>query len=249
MLASIQQFLRTSTRRKTVAIGVAAAAVIALGGGWVFAETGPGHQTTATALLTSAAIASAASAGSQAAHNGTQAGGSRSAAPRTATSNAGTLPVAASLPTGLLPVPAGAIAANSLRSGATTADHSATGGGSTTLFHFGFTAQLHKNGNLSGSVTGNAEIAFISKTIGQLHVSVNCLEVLGNDAYMSGTLTKAGAGLAQGTEILIGVQDDDTAAKPDLISDIFFSPSTPPATCHTFHATPHSAVQGDIEIH
>jgi hypothetical protein len=35
--------------------------------------------------------------------------------------------------------------------------------------------------------------------------------------------------------------------KPDLISDIFFSPA-PPFTCHTYHAKPHYAVQGHVEI-
>ena len=83
---------------------------------------------------------------------------------------------------------------------------------------------------------------------GPLHIDVNCLEIVGNDAYMSGTLAYSAFGLTKGTEMLFGVQDDDSAAKADLISDIFFSPA-PPFTCHTFHAKPHYAVQGNIEIH
>jgi hypothetical protein len=78
---------------------------------------------------------------------------------------------------------------------------------------------------------------------------VNCLEVVGNDAYMSGVLTNSAFGLAKGTELLFGVQDDDAASKPDLMSDIFVSPPTPLFTCHTFQAPPHYAVQGNIEIH
>jgi hypothetical protein len=77
---------------------------------------------------------------------------------------------------------------------------------------------------------------------------MNCLEIVGNDAYVSGLLANSAFGLSKGTEILFGVEDDDSASKPDLISDIFFSPA-PPLTCHTFHPKPHNAVQGDIEIH
>jgi len=140
------------------------------------------------------------------------------------------------------------LAGLSLKGNADTSEHSATGGGSTQFFHFGFTGQLHRNGNVAGSVTGNAQVVFVGPNGGPLHIDVNCLEIVGNDAYMSGKLAKSAFGLAQGTEMLFGVQDDDSASKADLISDIFFSPA-PPFTCHTFHAKPHYAVQGNIEIH
>ena len=65
---------------------------------------------------------------------------------------------------------------------------------------------------------------------------------------MSGTLLKPVLGLAAGTEILFGVQDDDSAAKPDLMSDIFVSLTTA-IDCQAFHAVPHYNVQGNIEIH
>jgi hypothetical protein len=77
---------------------------------------------------------------------------------------------------------------------------------------------------------------------------VNCIEIVGNNAYMSGVLTKSAFGLAKGTEMLFGVQDDDSAAGPDRISNIYFSPA-PAFTCHTFHAKPQFAVRGNIEIH
>jgi hypothetical protein len=107
---------------------------------------------------------------------------------------------------------------------------------------------LHRNGNVAGSVTGNAEVVFVAPNGGPLHIDVNCLEIVGSNAYMSGVLAKSAFGLAKGTEMLFGVQDDDSASKADLISDIFFSPA-PPFTCHTFHAKPHYAVQGNIELH
>jgi hypothetical protein len=95
---------------------------------------------------------------------------------------------------------------------------------------------------------GNAQVVFVAPNGGPLHIDVNCLEVVGNDAYISGTLAYAAFGLTKGTEMLFGVQDDDSAAKADSISDIFFSPA-PPFTCHTYHPKPHYTVQGNIEIH
>jgi hypothetical protein len=125
---------------------------------------------------------------------------------------------------------------------------SATGGGSAQFFHFGFTAQRHLNGNVAGTVTGNAEVIFVAPNPGTLHVDVNCLEIVGNDAYVSGVLTYAAFGLAKGTEMLFGVEDNVGGSKPELISDIYYWP-TPAFTCHNFHAKPHFAVQGNIELH
>jgi hypothetical protein len=247
MLAFTRRLLHVSARRKAIALGVAVGTVIALGGGWAVASFSAARQTSTAAVLTSAAIGSVASAGSHGTASATVRGSQTGTGhlPDGSTSTKSQTPSGA----GLLPVPAGALLSANARAGASTVDHSATGGGTTTFFHLGFTAQSHRNGNVGGTVSGNAQFSFISSTVGQLHVSVDCLEIVGNDAYMSGKLTKAGAGLAAGTEILFGVQDDDTASKPDLMSDIFFSPATPPVTCHAFHATPHYAVQGNIEIH
>jgi hypothetical protein len=120
---------------------------------------------------------------------------------------------------------------------------SATGGGATTFYSFGFTAQSHRD----GSVSGNAEFQFPSSNI-SLHVRINCLAIIGQNAYMSGTTTEQTDGLAEGTEILFGVQDNDTTGLPDLISDVFFSPGPTPFTCQTFHATPHYLVTGNVEV-
>jgi hypothetical protein len=152
------------------------------------------------------------------------------------------------MPAGLLLVTLQGLAPLSVQGRGIPVDHSATGGGSTVPFHFGFTAQPHRNGNVAGTVTGNAEVLFSAPNPGPLHIDVNCLVVVGNDAYISGVLTYSAFGLAKGTRMLFGVQDDDSAAKPDLISDIYFSHSLAD-TCHTFHAKPHYAVQGNTEIH
>jgi hypothetical protein len=152
------------------------------------------------------------------------------------------------LPAGLLLATPQGVAELSLRANAAGSAHPATGGGSTVPFHFGFTAQPHRNGNVAGTVTGNAQVLFAAPNPGPLHIDVNCLVVVGNDAYISGVLTYSAFGLTKGTRMLFGVQDDDSAAKPDLISDIYFSHSLAD-TCHTFHAKPHYAVQGNTEIH
>jgi hypothetical protein len=152
------------------------------------------------------------------------------------------------MPAGLLLATSQGLADLSLRGNSASSAASATGGGSTVNFHFGFTAQPHRNGNIAGAVTGNAQVVLVAPNGGPLHIDVNCLEIVGNDAYMSGRLAYSAFGLTKGTEMLFGVQDDDSAATPDLISDIYFSPA-PAHTCHTFHPKPHYAVQGTTEIH
>lgn len=127
---------------------------------------------------------------------------------------------------------------------ALAAEPSVTGGGSTADTQFGFTAQSHRD----GTVSGNAEFTFPGSSL-TLHVRINCLVIIGDNAYMSGTTTEQTDGLAEGTEILFGVRDNDAGALvPDLISQVFFSPA-PPFTCQTFHAPPINPVTaGNIEI-
>jgi hypothetical protein len=107
---------------------------------------------------------------------------------------------------------------------------SATGGGSTALFTFGFTAQSHND----GTVSGNGEFNYSGTPI---HVRVDCLQVIGNQAYLSGQTTEQTDGFSEGTEILWGVQDNSATGLPDLISNVYYSPA-PPLTCRTFHAPP-----------
>jgi hypothetical protein len=238
MLGNLVRIIRLRAGSKAVAVGIAAAALVALAGGWAFAGLGPGHVTRSTSSLTSAASRSADSAGTE-----PQAGTAQTTQSQGAVQQGGL-----KLPAGLLLATPQGLAQLSLRGNSAASEHSATGGGSTQFFHFGFTAQSHRNGNVAGSVTGNAEVVYVGPNGGPLHIDVNCLEIVGNNAYMSGILARPAFGLAKGTEMLFGVKDDDSAAKADLISDIFFSPA-PPFTCHTYHAKPHYAVQGHIEIH
>lgn len=243
MFGNLLQIIRARVGSKALVGGIAAAVLVTLAGGWAFAGHGPGHV---TASLKSAFHAAGLAGGDISRNSpkaGTQAGTPQTTQPQGSVAQAGT-----KLPAGLLLATPQGLAELSLRGNAGASEHSATGGGSAQFFSFGFTAQLHRNGNVAGSVTGNAQVVFVAPNGGPLHIDVNCLEIVGNDAYVSGKLAKSAFGLAQGTEMLFGVQDDDSASKADLISDIFYSPA-PPFTCHTFHAKPHYAVQGNIEIH
>jgi hypothetical protein len=248
MFSNLLQIMRQKARSKAVVVGLAAAGLVALAGGWALAGQRPGHVAAPAGSLTSAAFHAAGSAGADISRNGPQATGPQAATPQTSHPQSAAPPVGATRPAGLLVAFGQGLAQLNLRGSSAASVHSATGGGSTAPFHFGFTAQLHQNGNVAGTVTGNAQVVFVSPNGGPLHIDVNCLEVVGNDAYMSGTLADAAFGLTKGTEMLFGVQDNDSAAKPDLISDIYFSPA-PPFTCHTFHAKPHYTVQGNIELH
>jgi hypothetical protein len=240
MFGNLVRIIRLKAGSKAVAVGIAAAALVALAGGWAFASLGPGHVTRSTSTLRSAET--------DAARDGSQAAAPQAGTAQTTQSQGAVQQGGLKLPAGLLVATPQGLAQLSLRGNSAASEHSATGGGSTQFFHFGFTAQSHRNGNVAGSVTGNAEVVYVGPNGGPLHIDVNCLEIVGNNAYMSGVLVKSAFGLAKGTEMLFGVRDDDSSSKADLISDIFFSPA-PPFTCHTYHAKPHYAVQGHIEIH
>lgn len=243
--------LRAKAASKTAVVTVTVAALVAAAGGWAFASFRPGHIATSagsTGTLVSAALHTVGTAGAGA--SGTASGTGHSPSGSSTNGQQGAAPQAGSgMPAGLLLATSQGQLDLNAPGGSAPSDHSATGGGSTTFFHFGFTAQSHRNGNVAGTVTGNAQIVFEPPFPGPLHIDVNCLRIVGNDAVVSGTLARPAFGLSKGTEMLFVVRDDDSSAKPDMISDIFFSPGPTPFTCKTFHVTPQHAVQGNVEIH
>jgi hypothetical protein len=252
MLQNLVQFMRVKMGSKAIVVAVAAASLFALAGGWAFASRGTGHiggPSGPSGSLTSAAFHATGSAGTTVSENSSHAApGQSTGAPQTTQPQSAAPQGGAKMPAGLLLATPQGLAQLSAQGHASPGAHGMTGGGSTVQFSFGFTAQPHSNGNVAGTVTGNAQVVFAAPNGGPIHIDVNCLEVVGNDAYMSGTLAYSAFGLTKGTEMLFGVQDDDSAAKADLISNIYYSPA-PPLTCHTFHAKPQIAVQGNIEIH
>jgi hypothetical protein len=93
--------------------------------------------------------------------------------------------------------------------------------GVTALRTFGFEATKASN----GSVTGEAQIDNRSVP-GRLHILIDCLNVIGNIAVMSGTITSSTeAGVPAGASSIFGVQDNGERAgsAPDRITHQFWN--------------------------
>jgi len=101
--------------------------------------------------------------------------------------------------------------------------HWASGGGTVeyagALNTHAFTAQVDADGN----VTGQAEfqLRYIDTTV---HAEVHCLEVVGNNAWIGGTITRSSnpAQVGLGLDILFRVQDNGEGAAhpPDMTSQL-----------------------------
>ena len=91
--------------------------------------------------------------------------------------------------------------------------------GVTALRTFAFEATRARD----GSVTGEAQIDNRSVP-GRLHIKIDCLNVIGNSAVMSGTITSSTeAGVPAGASSIFGVQDNGEGAGsvPDRITQQF----------------------------
>jgi hypothetical protein len=110
--------------------------------------------------------------------------------------------------------------------------HSASGGGTVDWpggrVTYGFNAQV----DASGAVKGQAEFHHRDAGITD-HVDINCLTVVGNDAWLGGTITSSDNPAVVGLEIVWRVQDngEGNAAAPDQTSTVVFGVS--PGTCNT----------------
>jgi hypothetical protein len=91
--------------------------------------------------------------------------------------------------------------------------------GVTALRTFAFEATMASD----GSVTGQAQIDNRSVP-GRLHIKIDCLNVIGTSAVMSGTITSSTeAGVPAGANSIFAVQDDGEGAgsAPDRITQQF----------------------------
>ena len=93
-----------------------------------------------------------------------------------------------------------------------------SGRGHVTIYYeletFSFNAVTHED----GSVTGQAK--FLNRDTGvQEHITINCLRVLGNTAYISGTITLSGYPKHEGQTRYFIVEDngEETDDLPDKI--------------------------------
>jgi hypothetical protein len=124
--------------------------------------------------------------------------------------------------------------------------------GVTALRTFAFEATKTSN----GSVTGQAQID--NRAVAQrLHIQVDCLNVIGNIAVMSGTLTYAsGAGISVGDAAIFGVQDngEGAGASPDRVTRAFENTGLvctdiTPANVGLYTYELHDVQAGNIQVH
>lgn len=94
---------------------------------------------------------------------------------------------------------------------------------------FTFTAVTHDD----GTTTGEAE--FLRPSSGRRsHIVLDCLQVVGNVATMSGTITRSSAG-EEGLRAVFSVEDNgEGAAAADRLSPLFRGPPAPDLDCRTF---------------
>jgi hypothetical protein len=96
---------------------------------------------------------------------------------------------------------------------------------------YGFAAQI----SVDGSVKGQAEIHFPSSGL-NMHIDIQCLVVEGNEAWLSGPVTRSDRpDVDPGTVFVWRVQDNGQGqdAPPDRVSNFFYRPwdNYPPDRC------------------
>jgi hypothetical protein len=123
-----------------------------------------------------------------------------------------------------------------------------TAGGALRTFSFNAITQP------DGTVTGNAQVnnRGVPGTIaGTDQLSVDCLQVVGNTAYVSGTITDSSVPSLVGDSGVFGVQDNGQGATspPDQISiEYLYSPA--PQLCMVVHPAPNDQIDGgNVQIH
>ena len=129
---------------------------------------------------------------------------------------------------------------------------SATGGGTTEeagkKSTFVFNAIEHKDGTVNGHLVYQFRGADVF-----IHMDIDCLNIFGNQAVLSGTVTKVtGTGANLFPFIFVGapatfqVEDNGEGnnAPPDQISDLFFGVPD----CHNFTTTTYLPISGNIQV-
>ena len=132
---------------------------------------------------------------------------------------------------------------------------SATGSGQfhvgTDLRTFAFTARQYAD----GTAAGQAQLKNRSSNNTPIHMSLDCLRVLGNTATMSGVVTSIGSPsppfFVVGSHVRFTVVDNgEGQAPPDLISLVFFYGTTSPVSCNNGSEVPNNQVEhGNVQVH
>jgi len=130
---------------------------------------------------------------------------------------------------------------------ATGSGHFSAGGA---LRTFAFNAITHGD----GTVTGQAQVnnrGIPGTTPGTDHINVDCLQVVGNTAYVSGTITHSSNASLVGDSGVFSVRDNGQGAKspPDQISLVYFYLPFP-QLCRVVHPTPNQQIDGgNVQVH
>lgn len=108
---------------------------------------------------------------------------------------------------------------------------------------FSFTGRTH----MDGSVRGQAELNNRDQDVRD-HISVDCLNIVGNIAYMSGVITRSSIPARVGLNRVWSVQDNGEGANApaDMISLVFLASAA--SACNTTLPVPTIAVFGNIQV-
>lgn len=129
---------------------------------------------------------------------------------------------------------------------------SATGGGTALEFGalstFTFNAIEHKDGTVKGNLVSH--LRFVDGTI---HMDIDCLNITGNTATLSGTVTKVKGKDPPPPWIFVGqngvfqVEDNGEGgnAPPDLFSDVLLRDGV---SCESDFPTPYIPISGNIQV-
>ena len=123
----------------------------------------------------------------------------------------------------LVTIAAGTLLALLVSVGTAGPVHRASGGGTIeyagALNTHAFTAQIDADGNVKGQA--QFQLRYIDTTV---HAEVNCLAIVGNEAWIGGTITRSSnpAQVGLGLDILFRVQDsgEGDTSPPDMTSQL-----------------------------
>ena len=112
---------------------------------------------------------------------------------------------------------------------------------------FTFTAVTHNDGSVTGEAQLDAKAIEFSE-----HIQIDCLQVEGTKAYMSGTITRSTYGFTGHTAVF-SVQDNGEGASSDdkisLLHSLIDLPPQP-GRCELEHLLPdHPIEQGSVQVH
>jgi hypothetical protein len=135
--------------------------------------------------------------------------------------------------------------------GASTNEPSATGSGHFTLAGelrtFTFNAVTHTDGTVTGEAQLDARATGFSE-----HLQIDCLQVIGNTAYMSGTITRSSREDFVGGTGVFSVQDNGEGNNnnEDQISLLHSLLEPAPGQCELEHRLPDQPIEeGNVQVH